>query len=118
VQAADTMSMQIAQAPDDYNSLTSLSNQFGSQASTVSYITGLGHSPDFANKAAAAIANMGLPTTFRVNKIGFDWDKEKGIDVDVDLINFIEVRSDQALASGEPAAPQGGSIQIQQKVPS
>lgn len=118
VEAADTMSVQVAQATDDYNSLTSLSNQLSNQASAQAYITGLGHSPKFAAVAAAAQANLGLPTTFRVKKIGFDWDKERGVDLDLDLINFIEVRSDQVLANGEPAVPQSGSIQKKNQVPS
>jgi hypothetical protein len=113
LKAGDSVDVEIAQDTDDFSSITHEEDLLGSAASTSAFLQRLGYDSTFADAYAAAYTNIGLPRTFRVKKIGFDWDKEKGVDIDMDLCNFIEVRADQALANGEPTPPGPGGISSQ-----
>lgn len=69
------------------------------------YLKALGYSPAFATAYAQAATNLGVPTTFRVRGVSYDWDNEEGIVIDLELVNYIEVRADKQLPEGEELKP-------------
>lgn len=77
------------------------------------FMRSLGFSDRFANAYQKAVNHIGLPSTFRVKTMGGQFDGQStGITLDFDLMNYIEVRSDKLLPSGEEvtaAQATGGS---------
>lgn len=65
------------------------------------FLMKLGYSPSFAKAYSKAVNNIGLPKTFRVREVQYDWSSEEGITIDIGLINYIEVKSDKLLPTGE-----------------
>ncbi len=62
----------------------------------------LGFSDRFARAYQKAANHIGLPSTFRVKTMGGQFDGQStGITLDFELMNYIEVRSDKLLPSGE-----------------
>jgi hypothetical protein len=70
------------------------------------FLKGLGYSPAFAAAYSKAATNIGVPVTFRVKKVGLDWSNEEGVTIDVEAVNYIEVRADRVLPTGEEIEPE------------
>jgi hypothetical protein len=71
------------------------------------FMTKLGYSSEFAKAYAKSVNNIGLPKTFRVRAVQYAWTNDEGITIDIDLINYIEVRADKVLPAGEePKVPE------------
>lgn len=56
------------------------------------YLIGLGWSESVADKFAQIQESTSLQTIFRVKDMRLKWDNENGVDINVDFINYIEVR--------------------------
>lgn len=65
------------------------------------FLRSLGYGDDLAKAYAAAVSQIGLPTTYRTKSVGLDWSNDDGVTIDLELVNFIEVRSDRDLPEGE-----------------
>lgn len=66
----------------------------------------LGYSTDFANTYATAINNVGLQKTFRLRTMQVDWSNDAdGVSIDIEAINYVEVRAEKILPAGEQAQP-------------
>ncbi len=66
------------------------------------FLRELGFSDRFARAYQKAINNIGLQSTFRVKTMGAQFEgQSEGIVLDFELMNYIEVRSDKLLPSGE-----------------
>lgn len=66
------------------------------------FLRALGYSEDFADAYQQALDHVGLQTTFRVRSLGIAWDAEsEGVTLDVDAVNYVEVRADQDLEASE-----------------
>lgn len=83
-------------------------DSFGSAAG---YMRSLGYSDEFAEAYARARENATTQPYFRVKRMDFTWDVEKGIDINVQGINYIEVRGD-SLPKGEEIEPEKSSAEI------
>ena len=69
-----------------------------------SYLLRLGYSRDLARAYAKALGASAFPTTFRVNTWSLSWDRESGITVSGELMNYVEARVDAELPEGEEPA--------------
>lgn len=78
------------------------------------FLQHLGYSERFANAYQKAISNVGFPATFKVKTMGAQWSgQDSGISLDVELMNYLEVRADKLLPKGEeitPAQASAGSL--------
>lgn len=94
---------------------TSTVNEIEEKQTTASkaadFMRALGYSDDFAQAYGAARENALMQPYFRVKRMEFTWDIEKGIDIGVQSVNYIEVRGDtlpkgEEIESGDTAADQ------------
>lgn len=69
------------------------------------FLRKIGYSPDFARTYATAVNNIGMPKTFRARSLQVDWSTDEGARLDIELINYIEVRADKVLPPGEEVTP-------------
>lgn len=67
------------------------------------YIRRIGYSDELARAYERCISAAAFPTTFRVKTWTLSWDREAGISVGGELINYVEVRADRELPEGEEA---------------
>lgn len=83
------------------------------------YMKDLGFDDDFATAYGKAVSNIGLSTTFRIKTVSFDWvdDYESGggggdeqsLVIDIEAVNFVEVRQSKNLPAGEEVEPPAAS---------
>jgi len=106
----DAMDVQPGDAVDveinrdlDAATITAIEDKVTTQAAE--FLKSLGYSPAFAKAYERAATNLGVPTTFRVRRVTFDWDVEEGITINFELVNYIEVRADKQLPEGEEIKP-------------
>ena len=108
-QAGDAIEFEIAQAPNGETSRGLIASQMATNPA--GYLQSLGFDPALAASYAATMANVGMTSTYRIRSIAFDWDAEAGtgdsggINVDVECVNFLEVRSSKDLPAGEEIEP-------------
>lgn len=75
-----------------------------SAGGAAAYMRSLGYSEEFAEAYARARENATIQPFFRVKRMDFTWDMEKGIDIGIVGVNYIEVRAD-SLPKGEEIEP-------------
>jgi len=76
------------------------------QTRAADFLMNLGYSKVLATAYQTAIQSVGLPTTFRTKSVGIDWDMEAGgVSIDLETINYIEIRADQDLETDEQITP-------------
>jgi hypothetical protein len=76
----------------------------------------LGLPEAFAEAYARAYANIGFPKTFRSKTASSDWDNEKGVNIEIQCINYIEVRVDAELPPGQQITPEESATAPQPEV--
>lgn len=70
------------------------------------FLRTLGYPEAFAKAYARVVQGIGVPSTFRTKSVGIDWDAESnGVTIDVEAMNYIEVRANQDLESDEQITP-------------
>lgn len=84
-------------------------------ASAREYLLALGYSEDFADAYAQAKDNSILQPYFRVKRMEFTWSIEKGIDIGVLGVNYIEVRGD-SLPKGEEIEPSETPAEVRKRL--
>ena len=95
-----------ATAPSSQNATALGDIQAAMQSRPRDYLMGLGFSAAFAEAYAKAVVNIGLSSTFRCKTVGIDWDMESaGVTIDIEAMNYIEVRNDKELADDEQISP-------------
>jgi hypothetical protein len=85
------------------NAVESAQRQAGSAKD---YVQRLGYSDRFAEAYAEVMRNALLLPYFRVKRMDFNWDIERGIDVAVTGINYIGVRGDALEDEPKPSAQE------------
>lgn len=85
--------LEVTQVP---NTQAQLENALLSETATADYLDRLGYSPELARAYARAYADSGYQTVYRVKKMGIDWSDE-GVSIDIEAVNYVEVRYDKAL---------------------
>lgn len=76
-----------------------------SESATAQKLIALGLSEDFAAAYSRAYAAIGFPRTFRLKTTSTDWDQDKGVKLEAQCINYVEVRADAQLPEGEEVTP-------------
>lgn len=74
--------------------------------SAKTYVQSLGYSDQFAAAYAEVMRNALLMPYFRVKRIDFSWDIERGVDIAVTGINYIGVRGDALEDEPKPTGEQ------------
>lgn len=97
VQAGDSVRIEVQR---DEPALTAIGGT-GSAGQAASFLEALGFPSGFAAAYQNTIANVGLPSTFRVRSAAIDWDFEQGVTLDFEVVNYVEVRASQELPAGE-----------------
>lgn len=102
--AGDTITLEVTRDEDTAELTTPAGVQRKTtvQQEASQYVRGKGFSPDFAAAYAKAVGTRTLQPNFRVKRLQFDWDIEKGIDITLVAINYLEVRGDNLPATEEP----------------
>lgn len=89
---------------DDQNTVTTIQGEIAKRPER--FLTSLGFPPEFAGAYAKVMNDSSLPTTFRLKEIHIDWDKaSEGVRIDFDAVNYVEVRADAELPTGEEQTP-------------
>lgn len=119
--AGDAIDVEIARQMDGStipNTVADIQTQLKTRPQE--YLQGLGYSAKLAKAYATAVQSIGLPTTFRCKSVGVDWDMASaGVTLDIEAMNYIEIRADQDLEIDEqitPADVQNASAQNAQPV--
>jgi hypothetical protein len=103
----DAIDVEMASTPTGIERATTLGDiQTAMRDRPKEYLQSLGYSPAFAAAYAQAIRSVGLVTTFRCKTVGLDWDMESsGVTLDIEAMNYIEIRNDQDLETVEQITP-------------
>ncbi len=127
MEAGDPIDVEVARAsPTDADSANSVGVTEDALASRPSaFLQSLGFDPAFADAYAACIGNVGLSSTYRVRTVSFDFTddadasgggNDDSLVIDIEAVNFIEIRQSAELAAGEeiepPAPSNGGPVQV------
>lgn len=76
----------------------------------VEFLQHLGYSERFATAYQKALNNVGFPATFKVKTFGCQWQgQDSGITLDLELMNYVEIRADKLLPAGEEVTPAQAS---------
>lgn len=96
----DAVDVEVKREPSDQPStVESIEEQM--RARPAEYLRGLGYSAALASAYAEAVQGIGLASTFRTRAVTTEWDNDEGVTIDLELTNYIEVRSDKELPAGE-----------------
>lgn len=97
---------------DAYSTLTQIEKNLSAQQRNAQFMSVLGFSDEFSQAYAAAYTDAGFQTTFKLRSMSNHWDTEQGVSITLHCVNYVEVRADKFLASGEepnvtqPSAPK------------
>lgn len=114
--AGDTIQFEVTD--DDATANTSTVNDIERKQTSASkaakFMSNLGYGPEFSQAYGEARENALLQPYFRVKRMEFTWDIEKGIDIGVQAVNYLEVRGD-SLPKGEEIEPSMTSAEVRKK---
>jgi hypothetical protein len=103
LQAGDAIDFELQRTPEAQG--TAGATQDAMQSRAASFLTGLGFDSDLAAAYGQSITQVGLTGTYRTRSVGIEWDSERGIAIDLEAVNFLEVRADKSLPAGEEIEP-------------
>lgn len=119
-QAGDAIELEVARAIDAETSRGTAADKIQSRAA--SYLQSLGFDAAVATAYGQAISKVGVSSTFRVRSLAIDWDASMeggstgGVNLDFEIVNYLEVRSSKNLPAGEeiepPAAGNASPVQV------
>ncbi len=101
MKAGDSFEVLVNRSQDEVSTLTSIEDQLLLQQAATQYMTGLGFADDFAQAYAKAYADSGFQTAFRLRQMTITWNIDEGVEIHLVGANYIEVRMDAQLPSGE-----------------
>jgi hypothetical protein len=104
MEAGDTVDVQVNREEDGYNSVSIIDNIFASQERAREFLQAVGYSKAFASAAAKATSDAGFQTRFKVRAANFTWEIDQGISIDINAVNYTEVKIDQKWDGQEPDA--------------
>lgn len=113
----DTVQFEVSDddATAEQSTVNNIERQQTSASKAAAFMSQLGYSDDFATAYGEARENALMQPYFRVKRMEFSWDIEKGIDIGVQAVNYIEVRGD-TLPKGEEIEPSMTSAEARQKL--
>lgn len=102
LEATDTVEIYVNREEQFFNSTQAIENIMLAQQRAAQYLIQIGYSEDFADAYAKSYSSIGFQTRFRVKNVNFSWDSDNGVEIDIETVNFIEVRGERAkLPPGE-----------------
>jgi hypothetical protein len=111
MKAGDTFEVLVQKRDqDETNTLTRIESLLQSQDKCAAFMQTLGFSSDFATAYAKAYTDAGFLTLYRLRGMKVKWNISSGISLDIQGINYIEVRADASLPAGqEPGTTQSAT---------
>lgn len=103
LKAGDSLEVLVNRDDVEVNTMTHIETLLLMQERAETFMRQLGYDGKFASAYAKAYTNSGFQTVFRVKSLAVSWDAEDGVSLDVQAINYLEVRMDNVLPSGEPS---------------
>lgn len=105
-QAGDTIQFEVTADTQSghLNSINQVEVAQRQSGSAQAYVKSLGYSDAFAKAYAEVMRNALLLPYFRVKRLDFTWDIERGVDISVTAINYIGVRGDALEDEPKPDA--------------
>lgn len=76
-----------------------------------SFFQSLGFTQQFSDQYARNYTNAGFQYAFRMHEMRISWDGEKGCQISLSGVNYVEVRADQALPPGQEPGNTSGQSQ-------
>lgn len=105
IKFGDTIDVLVDKTVDHASTLTAYEKISEAHSRLTDFLKVLGYDDEFAQRYADAYTNAGFTTQFRVKTARFDWtlgeDDEAGIKVTADVVNYVAVRANKVLPSGE-----------------
>lgn len=111
---AITLLMNSDDGDDKFSGITDLESLLLVPSKAQEYLTGLGYSDEFAAGYVKAYTDSGFQTVFKLKQLGITCNANDGVSLDVQAINYIEVRADKALPTGEEIDAKGKTAKNQQ----
>lgn len=108
----DSIDIEIARTPQEgeqSSTVTTTEDILSLRQRAIDRLTAFGYPEEMAQQYAEAFMNVGVPTTFLVRKMGFDWDESEGVDIEVEAVNYLVVRADAELPEGEEGDPNASA---------
>jgi hypothetical protein len=89
------------------NTIGDIENAHLSETQGANALTAAGLSPQFSSAYLAALQNVGFQTEYVTKSVELTWSHDKGIDVDIDVVDFVEVALDTASGFDDSALLPG-----------
>ena len=101
MKVGDTLELLVNRDTDNVNELTRIETALTAQGQNAALMRALGFSDGFANAYATAYTNANFLTLYKMKSMKVDWSCDDGISLDIEAINYVEVRANQSLPAGE-----------------
>jgi hypothetical protein len=101
--AGDNVEIEVDRDRTGLNSIVSIEGFKADDAA--GFLKALGYSNEIAAAYAKAASNLNFPTTFRVRAVTYEWKSDENPEVDIELVNYLEVKAEKQLPQGEEQDP-------------
>jgi len=95
MRAGDTFEVLVHREDEERNTMSKIDNLLHVQERNAEFLRSLGFPSDFADTYAKTFVDLGFQTVFRAKTIGFGWNVDEGVTIEIEGINYIEVRADK-----------------------
>lgn len=95
MRAGDTFELLIHREDLEHNTLTKIDKLIQVQQRNAEFLLSLGFPKELADAYAKAFTDMGFQTVFRAKTLGFSWNVDEGVAIEIEGVNYIEVRADK-----------------------
>lgn len=103
IQSGDTVEVEVDRSKEEANTIVAVEDAAATRARE--FLKSLGFSDELATTYERASRNLNFPTSFRVRQLSVEWDITEGVSLNLECVNFLEVRSDVELPEGEEVEP-------------
>lgn len=100
MKAGDAVEILVSREPE-VTSLTTIEDLMLVQANAESFLKHLGYPDDFAAAYGRAYNNANYQQVYRTRTVGISGSTDDGVQIEVQAVNFLEVRDDKLLPNGE-----------------
>lgn len=101
MKAGDAVELLVNRDEDELSSTTMIENLFLVQERAAQFLTHVGFSPAFSKAYGRAYTNANFQQVYRTRSIGIAGDVDQGVQIEIQAVNFLEVRNDKLLPQGE-----------------
>ena len=103
--------------PSTASTLGQLENELSRFTSGLAQLQSAGLSPEFIKGYLTAYGDVGFQTAYVTKSVELTWNRDKGIDVDIDGVNFVEVALDTASGFDDATLLPGAGAKPTQQTP-